>query len=336
MNRANLTILGIVVAVLVAALLLIESNDSGDLPGAGAPLLPDFRAVANDVDRIRITRAGQEPFVIERVDGRWTVPARDGYPADIGKIRSVLLAMTDAKVVEAKTANPELHDRLGVDFPDNELSKGVAISASAGEKSFEIIFGNVAQRSFRYARIADEDQSWLIDQNPDVPAEPGDWLAANVIDVDADQVRSVQIRHPDGETIAIGKESRDDSGFTVADVPDGRELSYSTVANGIGGALNDLDLDDVRPATDTVDPVRTTFETFDGVTIHAAVSTDDDGKWLALDVQLPAEPIADDAGDWQAVSDRVRGWHFRIADYKANLLTRRWEDILKPAESDEE
>jgi len=31
-----------------------------------------------------------------------------------------------------------------------------------------------------------------------------------------------------------------------------------------------------------------------------------------------------------ALNTRARGRHFRIPDFKANLLKRRWEDILKP------
>ena len=43
-----------------------------------------------------------------------------------------------------------------------------------------------------------------------------------------------------------------------------------------------------------------------------------------------------DEGNAEAVeiSSRVNGWQYKVADYKANLLTRRWEDILK-AETEE-
>ncbi len=336
MNRATLRLLGFVVAVLVAALFLIESKDDGDLPGAGTALLPGMREVANDIDAISVTRAGQPPLSIVKRGSAWILPERGDYPADIARIREVLVAMTEATVVEAKTANPELHSRLGVDSPDNETSKGVLIVASAGDRAFELIFGNVAQQNFRYARANGEDQSWLIDQNPDIPTDAGDWLLADIIDVDADQVASVTINHPDGEMIAISKASAADSNFTVADIPEGRELSYSTVANGIGGALNDLDLDDVRSAETMEDAVVTYFETFDGVRINTEVTEDDAGKWLALEVHLPADVAIDNADQWQATADRVRGWQYRIADYKANLLTRRWDDILQAEETEEE
>lgn len=333
MNNSTLRLLGFVVAVLVAALLLIESGEDGELPGAGSLLLPEMRTVANDIDRIEIKRTG-ETTVVEKHEGAWVLPDRGNYAANIAKVREVLLAMSDAAVVEAKTANPELHGRLGVDTPDIDSSKGTSVAATAGEQSFELVFGNVAQREFRYARVAGEDQSWLIDQNPDIPTESGQWLNTDIIDIDANRVRSVSIDHPDGESISISKGAAEDTNFTVADIPAGRELSYSTVANGIGGALNDLDLEDVRVYSEPAESVVARFETFDNVRINVNISSEDDSKWIALEIHLPADVALDRLEEWNAARERVTGWQYRIADYKANLFTRRWDDILKAPEEE--
>ena len=335
MNRTTLRLLGFVVAVLVAALLLIEAGDDGELPDAGTPLFPEMRAIANDIDHVAVTRAG-DTLVIEKLDGAWVVPDRGNYAANTAIITEILLAMTEAAVVEPKTANPELHDRLGVDTPDAETSKGAAVAATAGEATFELIFGNVAQQDFRYARVAGEDQSWLIDQNPDIPTEPGEWLDTDIVDIDSNRIRSVSIEHPDGDVIAISKEAEADINFTVANIPEGRELSYSTVANGIAGALNDLDLDDVRSRSEVTDPVRARFETFDDVRIDVKVSEDDIGNWIAFDIEIPTDVDAENLDEWNATRARVDGWAYRIADYKANLLTRQWEDILKEEEETDE
>lgn len=334
MNSTTLRLLLFIVVFLVAALMLIESGGDGDLPEAGTPLMPELRSVVNDIDRVTVSRAGNPPLSISKTGEDWVVPDRDDYPANVSAVRDVLLAMTEATVVEAKTANPELHGRLGVDAPTAGDSKAILVSAATGDRLFELIFGNVAQGSYRYARIADQDQSWLIDQNPEIPADVGDWLDKDIIDIDSSQVRSVTIVHPDGETIAISKATEADTNFEVADVPEGRQLTYSTVANGIAGALNDLDLDDVRAASASsgIEPVEATFETFDGIRIIARTAKGDEGNWLLLSVE-PANP-QDEAAT--AIKARVDGWQYRIADYKANLLTRRWEDILEPREDSEE
>jgi hypothetical protein len=333
MNSNTLRLLLFIVVFLIAALMLIESGGDGDLPEAGTPLLPELRSVVNDIDRVTISRAGNPPLTISKAGDDWVVPDRDGYPANVSAVRDVLLAMTEASVVEAKTANPELHGRLGVDAPTAGNSTAVLVSAAAGDRLFDLVFGNVAQGNYRYARIAGQDQSWLIDKNPEIPADVGDWLEKDIVDIDSSLVRSVTISHPDGETIAISKATEADTNFEVADVPEGRQLTYSTVANGIAGGLNDLDLDDVRAATVAGnEAVETTFETFDGMRVVARTMKTDDGNWLSLDV----EAIDAENESATAIRARVDGWQYRIADYKANLLTRRWDDILEPREATEE
>lgn len=336
MNKATLRLLLFVVVVLVAALWLIESGGDGDLPEAGTPLFPDLRSVANEIDEVTIQRAGEPTLTARRSGDSWVVPDRGDYPANLVALRALLLAMTEAAVVEAKTANPDLHGRLGVDAPAAENSTAVLVSAKAGDTDFALVLGNVAQGSYRYARIADEDQSWLIDQNPELPAGVGDWLDKDIVDIDSSRVRSVTVVHPDGETISISKAAEADTDFDVAAVPEGRQLTYSTVANGIAGALNDLDLEDVRPATeaapDAEDATLATFETFDDTRIIARTVTTEDGNWLTLDV----EGLAGETDELLALRRRVDGWEFRIADYKANLLTRRWDDILEPLAVEDE
>jgi len=326
MNSKTLRLIGIVTAVLIAALFLVETGDDAGTPTTGQLLLPDFRATANDVNRVEIKRAGQESVIINKIDNRWQVSGRGNYPARTGVVRAVLLSLADARLVEAKTANPDLHARLGVDEPVADESKGIMITASADNVVHAVVFGVTAQGDYRYARVAGDNQSWLIDQNPDIPSTIGEWLEADIIDIDASRIKAVTIRHTDGEVVQIDKFAEEDTDFRVADIPDGRELSYSTVANGIGGALNDLDLDDVRVALPIEDAVTTEFQTFDGLTIVARTIRTDEENWISFDVSgaQSEEEIE--------LSGRIGGWQYKVADYKANLLTRRWEDILKPVE----
>ena len=330
MNPATLRYLGFVVAFLVIAWFLIESGDDSDLPDSGRLLFDDLAAVLNDVDTMTVTRADTGTVTIRRLDDGWGIADRDDYPASVERIREVLLAMAEARVVEPKTADPARHAILGVDDPTGELSKGTLVTAAAGDQSFSLIFGNVSQGTYRYARIGGESQSWLVDQNPEIPLSIGEWLNADIIDIPSTRIQSVSITHPDGETLRADRAVDDSSDFIVADIPDDRELSYSTVANGLAGALNDLDLDDVRAAgDDEAAAVITEFLTDDGLRITARTTSEDDLHWLTL----AAEPAGADPTEADELNDRLGGWQFRIADYKANLLTRRWEDILKPLET---
>ena len=328
MNSSTLKLLGIVVALLVVALLVVERRDEGGLAQSGELLFPDLKARLNDVTALRIERYDEEPVIINRDGETWRVAARDGFPADVGKIREVLLAVAEAETLEAKTANPDMHGRLGLHAPGVENSKGTLITASVGDTDYALIFGNLAQTSNRYARRADEDQTWLVNQNPDIPDSAGDWLVSDLVDIASTQVRSVTINHPDGETIHIEKAAEEDANFTVNDVPEGRELSYSTVGNGIAGALNDLDLDDVRRAVESDAAVTTVFETFDDMTVTVRTIKADGENWLSLEADGGPDTAA------ESLNALASGWQFRVADYKANLFTRRWDDILAAEESE--
>ena len=145
----------------------------------------------NDIDSVSVSRAGEDTFVIRRLDDGWGLADRDDYPASLERIRGVLIAMAEATVVEPKTADPSRHAVLGVDDPVNESSKATVVTASARDREFSLVFGNATQGSYRYARIAGEDQSWLIDQNPEIPASVGEWLDADIIDIPSTRVRSV-------------------------------------------------------------------------------------------------------------------------------------------------
>ncbi|MEM9209115.1 MAG: hypothetical protein AAGA61_07705, partial [Pseudomonadota bacterium] len=154
-----------------------------------------------------------------------------------------------------------------------------------------------------------------IDRNPALPADAAGWLNPQLIDIATDNVREVVIEHADGEEIRVTRPDAETMDFMAADIPEGRELSYPTVANSIGGALNDLVLEDVRAASggDPVANVR--FSTFDDRSIEVAVFMAEDVRWIALD------------GD--GIDAPTSGREFRIADFRANQLTRRWDDILQ-------
>lgn len=357
MNRRNLSILAAVLAGLVLILFVLQAGDD-DTSVGGDLLFPQLKEQINDITAITITRHGDvEPTTVSREADGWIVTSRDGYAADVGKLRELLLALADARRVEQKTSNAELYDRLGVRDPASDGSKGILLELQGATPAYRLIVGNPAQSGYRYVRIADDPQSWLIDQNPNVPDSPGAWLERNIVDIKAATVRSVTIHHPDGEDIRVSKESADATDFDVLNVPEGRELSYASVANSIAGALNALALDDVRRAGEpAADAVTTTFDTFDGARIVVSTVHEEDEYWISLQAAevdttgagAPADEMQGEAGDVPApdeddnrdatgsiasIDARVAGWEYRIPEYKANQLTRRWDAILK-AESD--
>jgi len=236
------------------------------------------------------------------------------------------MALAEARIVEEKTSSPEHYEKLGVDDPEDG-GKGTKIIVDGEGVSYAIILGESAQGNHRYARLAGEETSYLVDRDPNIPAAASDWLLADILDIDSKQVRSVTITHDNGETIAITKETEDQTDFSVLDIPAGRELSYPTVANGIAGALKALKFDDVQKSIDGPFETSAVFETWDGLQVTARVRTDDEDTWVTFSATGAPDGTVTDIGE------QLDGWQYRLPDYKKNLLTRRWDDILKSSDA---
>lgn len=329
MNLRNVKILVIVVAMLVAALLVLDQGrNSGTV---NARLLPELKSRINDVTAV-VIRKGDTTITVAKTGDNWSVRERSNYTADIGTLRQLLLALAEAKVLELKTSNPEKYHLLGVNDPADDDSTSVEITIHGNGVEQVLILGRTVQSNYRYARVAGETQSVLIDKNPDVPDDAGGWLLQTILDISADQIQQITITHADGEEIRIEKESQEAGDFQVMNIPDGRELSYPSVANGIGGALGNLTLSDVRAAAASKKhpDVLTTFQTFDGLTIEIATNREEEMSWLSVSASTDAANDDTGAGDEAArINERVSGWLYAVSDYKANLLKRRFEDILK-------
>ena len=112
MSNRTVRNLVIVLFALVAIVIGLELSDSNTSPaGAGDRLFSELREQINQLDKVTIdrpqTETDSEQTVIVKNDTGWAVDTRGGYPADVGKVREVLLALADAQILEEKTSNPE-------------------------------------------------------------------------------------------------------------------------------------------------------------------------------------------------------------------------------------
>ena len=374
MTRRTIQWLAALVIGLVLLLVVLEESDHSGTPESRL-LLPDLEAHANSADTVLIAQPKEEADVtLHRIDDHWSVVERDDYPADMGKLRSLMVALAGAKIIEDKTSNPDLYSKLEVGDP-GDGGKGVKVTVSGDGFAETVILGKTAQRDFRYARVPDQASSYLIDKNPEIPDKAGDWLSPDVLDIPSKRIRRVSITHADGEKIVIEKGSKDLTDFSVLDVPAGRELSYASVGNGIAAVLAKLTLEDVRAAVEAPAETTVVFDTWNGLRVTARVTPEGDTSWVAFsaeavpaedagqsaaskeetaDTDAPATGTPDDqatadgadaekeaaskqaeaeppAPDVQAaeINKRLGGWQYKLADYKKNLLTRRWKDVLK-------
>jgi hypothetical protein len=295
MSRRGLVIL-VVALVVLGVLVAVNQREQSPATTVGAPIVPGLQEALNDVERVAVVKAGGETVAtLQKRDDAWVVSEKADYPADVAKLRKSLRAIAEAKIRETKTANPEFYDRLGVLDPADEKATGVAVSITAPGKDFgTLILGDAEGTKQRYARRASEPQSYLIDRDPEVPKNASQWLDARILDVRGDRVQQVTIRQADGETVTVSKPNREAANFDVAAIPKGRELLYPGVANVIGSALRELNLEDVERADGAAGerPVVVEFKTFDGLVVRATGAQRGDDKWLTFEASVDAEQAA--------------------------------------------
>ncbi len=299
MNQRTVTVLAAALVVLGAVALIAQHDPRPPSPGGGL-LLPELADDLDEITRVTVVGAGSEPVAtLQRgEDGGWSVAEKDGYRADAARVRHTLISLAEARIVESMTANPDFYDRLGVQDVSGEDAGGVAVTLTGAESTLDVIVGDTEGASRRYVRVADQDQSFLIDRDPEVGDETTDWLATGILAVPGSRMASVTVTHPDGEVVSVSKAGPDQSNFDVEAMPEGRELQYASIANVMGNVLSNLSLQDVEPLTDTDVPVTVTeWTTFDGLAIAAESFERDDEPWVAFRAEFrpPAETPGEDS-----------------------------------------
>ena len=352
MNARSLFIL--VVAALVVGLLAVLFSSMEDEGAAGGGLLlPELAARLNDVDRLVVTGPGNEAVAtLQRQQGAWRVVEND-YAADVGRLRKNLIALSEARIIEVKTANPDFYDRLGVVDISEDAATGVELALAVGDEQLaRVLIGDtgLGAGNGAYVRVNGDAQSYLVEADLDPGPARSDWLDGELIDIPSSDVRRVTITQVDGEILELETSSRDATEFEVLNIPEGRELSFPGVANSIGAVLATLQLEDVQPAeefTPPAPPILARFETFEGLAVEAQVFRVDDGWRVTLTASAGEQPAAsepeesaetEDTDDGEAsktaaeqateINARVAGWLYTLPGFKTDQLIKRLEDLL--------
>lgn len=351
---ATLTLLAVLTAVF-----LVRSGGSPQPASGGDLLLPEIAGQINAVDHVEIVAAGNRTVAtLDRVGDYWQVEQVHGYRADWPRLRTLLAALAQATVVEAKTDKPQYYARLGVEDISAEDAGGVLVRLGIEGQTTGVLVGKQAQgRTGQYARLADSPASVLLDREVDVPSGEMDWVESEIIDIDSSEVAEVEIIHPGGERVLVTKVSAEQTDFDLVDIPEGREIKGSWVLGSLGSALSMLDMEAVRPEGDVdwSEAVRMRLLTFAGVEFMVEMLEQDEQYLLRLNASHPAAAVVTNQAEGEeresaqqeieqqamhevtqaveAINKWTAGWVYTIAKYKYEAMTKKPEDLLKPLES---
>ncbi len=300
---------------------LERATFTGDL------VLPDLERNVNTVTGITLRKSDGTHVTLKRDAAGWSVAERD-WPADAAKVRKLLLDLGALNIVEEKTRLPANYAQLGVEDVSSPQATGTRVEVASPAHTWALIVGKSSSAKAGYVRVASAPQSLLAAPLLTVDADPKGWLERTLIDLAPDRVRQVEERPAEGPSFNVAREKKEQTDFSVAPLPKGRELVSAGVADPMASALGSLTLDDVAKAAGAADPKAThaLFRTFDGLEVEVAGRKDGARALVALSARSTAKGTEAEA---QKLNARLAGWEFEVPDYKYSTIFRPLEELLK-------
>ena len=363
--RANPILVTVTVAVLVlAAWTVVERERDTASEKLPERLFPDLRPRVNDVVTVEV-RGPDGAFTIAKGEGgAWTIPEKHGYPVRFGTVRAAVVGVAGLVPLEAQTAEPNLHGKLGLGLPGEE-GEGVVVAFrdADGRRLASVVvgrerFSGTETRPGRYfVRKEGENRSWLVEGRLPASGRAARWLDSELPRLDRREVRAVRTEKADGEVIELARDDSDRLEFRMegavtvsgADLargarafPPGTRILRETAVSELVSALEYLTFEDVAPASD-VDLAGGTlaeYITFDGLVVGVRVKRVAGAWWARFRARPdPGEAargrsdddarVARDARhESEAINARFGGWAYRIPDHKGEDLAMSREALL--------
>jgi len=325
--------LGAGVVLIALAIWLSSQRHLDRATMAGDLVLPGLETALNSVTEVRLTKGDQTRTTLKKGAANWTVTERD-YPADSGKVRKLLLDLGALDVVEEKTRTPANYPQLGVEDTTSPKATGTRVAVVTPSTVYELIIGKSSSAKSGYVRVPSTDKALLAAPSLSVDADPKRWLDHTLIDIHQDRVKAVEEKPADGPAYTASREKKEQTDFTVSNIPKGRELSSPVAADPIAGALGGMTFDDVHkaatPAPADAKVAHVIYRTFDGLEVDIAGRKDGARDLITFTVSSAAKETADEA---QKLTAQLQGWEYELPSYKYDGIFQSLDSLLKPVEA---
>jgi Domain of unknown function (DUF4340) len=318
---------------------------------AGKLMFPDLAPRLQQATRIEIVHQGKTMVIEKRNVGgqvRWGLADRGGYPVQETKLRSMLTALTELRLVDQRTSDPTQFSTLGVEDPNAAGSNSnlLRVLDAAGKPILALIVGhrrvltagNVPEEV--YVRRPNDNQSWLAEGSLDVDADPQLWLDRDIMNIDHSRIAKVVVTRGD-QTLEF---TRADNKLALAAPEDHPKLDDYKLED-VSRALELLTFDDVHPnaALPAEQVGKSMFTTSDGLTVTAVVYRAPPTPTAGLDAV--ATPDADrdvlarfsvtGSDKAKAEADRLQtrlaGWTYQLGGWKQKSLVPSLQDLQAAA-----
>lgn len=290
-----------------------------------APWLAAEQGYLGSLQALEIESPGQPPVRIERHGETWVVPAKADYPAAPQALADLLRSLREARIVEAKTANPQWHARLGLAEQGEAGEQAQRLTLKFdGHPDLQLRLGKLSQQGGgQLVRRAGEDQVWLIDQQLQLPAAELDWLDRRMTDIPFLDIARLELRHTDGQTLTLTRADAKQYNLAVEELRKDQKLSFEGAANGVATLFSNLQFADAAPLAQIgfkqAPVLQLSLSGFTGQKLEGALYKQGEQYWLVLGKR---EGFKD--GEVNARED----WAYRLEPEQVLRLNKTVRDLL--------
>jgi Domain of unknown function (DUF4340) len=298
---------------------------------AGGLMFPDLASRLQDAARIEITHQ-DKTMALARHGDAWGLVDRGGYVVQAGKLRGMLTALTELRLVEPRTTDPTQFSRLGLEDPNGKegTSDLLRVLDASGKPIVALIVGHRRVRTQGnvpeqvYVRRPDDNQTWLAEGSLQVDADPQQWLDRDIMNIDHARIATVAVTHGD-ETLEF---ARDGQKLVLKSPAEHPPLDDSKV-DDIDRGLELLTFQDVQADKDPVgDKVgQSVYTTADGLAVTAAVFKGEKDIWARFLV-TGTDKSKDEADRLNA---RLGGWTYQLGSWKQKALVPSLDELKAAA-----
>jgi hypothetical protein len=359
MSRQRFIALLVAAALAISGAMYLSTQRNLQKETRGGMLLPTLSSELGTVSALSVRKGGTAPAVtLHLVSGRWTVAERGDYPADVSKLRKLLLALSDAKIVEEKTSNPANFSLIGVDDPSAAGAGGAEISVTAQDGKHVVIVGKPIGGG-NFARRGGENTSYSVEPGISFESEPRYWIESKLLEIPVSSIQSIQVKPESGAAYTVRREvappakagtastpapvpvpapapaaasaapavaaaapSTPGGGdFILEGTPPGRKAADAAALAPSPTTFSGLAADDVAPASamDFSKATTATLTLTDGNVITVTGTTIGDKHWIQVQSTKDAPLEA-----------KTAGRAFEIASYRYDAIFRPVEQLLVP------
>jgi hypothetical protein len=339
MNARIATILVILLVVLGGGALLYHYQERSRRPEnvgtLGRTLFKELKVA--DIAAIRIVEP-KATLTLERKDDGWVIAEREGFPADLGKVREFVVKVIGLKVGQSEPLGDKDRARLNLDASGTQVefngANGKALGKlSVGKKYFrtEVENPEKARADGRFVGLPAEPGTVFIvpDALAQASAKSADWIDRSSFQVE--KVKTLELRMPDARGWRIEREG-DNADWKLVGAKPGEKLDVGR-ANAASYSLGLLELADVAPkdAKDTGldNPTLVNATTLDGLSYAIKVGKLEGDSYYVRFGSSGTVAAKDSDERIKKLQDRLPREQ-RLSDYVLLIPKSKLEDTLKP------